>query len=486
MAAPNPDRWLDGNIPLVIPRTRREARQAFTSTRKEDRALLGAGDFAKLKKSCEEGLVDKFDLLTHGDLDQTDSLRDLYSVTMRIEEFQSSLLRHDMAGVFLIPSDFVDDPDQVFDFVPALGSHPVDLFTNHAEIELDTVKSAGCFLIQAGREFHVQNLLWSGTKLLNSCTELLRSKMIEKTIGSPVECLTGPYYFKIMMDLITASSPKSMRTLLNRLQTMALKDFDGENVIRAASTIKGAIEILKNNEAVPRDILDMVFNIMKRCSTPDFVTVIGTIATNHEQRVKTTDIEHFLADAENKYMDMLNTGDWNAGTSKDNQSSVFLSQIECWNCGKKGHMSKDCRSKNRNQNNQARGRGRGRGRGGRGNRTSNNNNNNSRSQDFRKADSRFQPPKVNEPKVRKIGNLLESWCGTCKYWTNHSTDKHKELAALSDSNDNNDYEHTSEVSSVRTGRSTSRSSRTSTTISSKRSSKGDNNNAFAGMISHFG
>ena len=69
MAAPNPDRWLDGNIPLVIPRTRREARQAFTSTRKEDRALLGAGDFAKLKKSCEEGLVDKFDLLTHGDLD---------------------------------------------------------------------------------------------------------------------------------------------------------------------------------------------------------------------------------------------------------------------------------------------------------------------------------------------------------------------------------------------------------------------------------
>ena len=53
-----------------------------------------------------------------------------------------------------------------------------------------------------------------------------------------------------------------MRTLLNRLQSMALKDFDGENVIRASSTIKGAIEILKNNEAVPKDILDMVFNFM--------------------------------------------------------------------------------------------------------------------------------------------------------------------------------------------------------------------------------
>ena len=159
MTAPNLDRWLDGNIPLVIPQTRREARQAFTSTRKEDRAILGAGDFAKFKKSCEEGLVDKFDLLTHVDLEHTDSLQDLYSVTMRIEEFQSSLLRHNMAGAFLIPSRFVDDPDQVFDYVPALRSHPVDLFRNHAEIDLDVVKMAGCFLIPAGREFHVQNLL---------------------------------------------------------------------------------------------------------------------------------------------------------------------------------------------------------------------------------------------------------------------------------------------------------------------------------------
>ena len=113
-----------------------------------------------------------------------------------------------MVGVFLISSGFVNDPDQVFDYVSALGSHPLDLFTNHRETKLNTVKMAGCFQIQAGREFHVQNLLWSGTKLLNSCTELLRSKMIEKTIGSPVECLTGPCYFKIMMDQITASSPK--------------------------------------------------------------------------------------------------------------------------------------------------------------------------------------------------------------------------------------------------------------------------------------
>ena len=210
---------------------------------------------------------------------------------------------------------------------------------------------------------------------------------------------------------------------------------------------------------------------------------MGSIATNHEQRVKTTDIEHFLADAENKYIDMINTGDWNAGTSKENQSSVLLSQIECWNCKKKGHISRDCRSKTKNQSNQ--GRGRGRGRGGRGSRNSNNNNN-THSQDAKKPDSRFRPPKVNEPKVRKIGNLLESWCGTCKCWTNHSTDKHKKLVDLSHSNDGNNDDQKSEVSSVRSGRSTSRGSRTSTISSSRRSNTGNNNNAFAGIFSHFG
>ena len=46
-------------------------------------------------------------------------------------------------------------------------------------------------------------------------------------------------------------------------------------------------------------------------------------------------------------------------------------------------------------------------------------------------DKRSQPPKKYELRACKLGNVIEYWCGICCCWTNHPTDKHNNLAALS-------------------------------------------------------
>jgi hypothetical protein len=37
-------------------------------------------------------------------------------------------------------------------------------------------------------------------------------------------------------------------------------------------------------------------------------------------------------------------GSWNRGNYRKGKSKSRLGKIECWNCGKKGHLKKDCRA----------------------------------------------------------------------------------------------------------------------------------------------
>jgi hypothetical protein len=37
-------------------------------------------------------------------------------------------------------------------------------------------------------------------------------------------------------------------------------------------------------------------------------------------------------------------GSWNRGNSRKGRSKSRLGKIECWNCGKKGHLKKDCKA----------------------------------------------------------------------------------------------------------------------------------------------
>jgi hypothetical protein len=94
--------------------------------------------------------------------------------------------------------------------LPTSGA--INLFTVSHKVDLEVVKKASSYMMHYGEEWLLQNLLWSSTKLLNSCNDKLQQKIEEKTMSWTVQYTTRPVYFKVMLENILATSPESMRT----------------------------------------------------------------------------------------------------------------------------------------------------------------------------------------------------------------------------------------------------------------------------------
>ena len=82
--------------------------------------------------------------------------------------------------------------------------------------------------------------------------------------------------------------------------------------------------------------------------------------TNHEQKVKVVNLNYYLTKAENKYKSIE---DWPGGHSSEQEPNFTASEVECWNCGERGHYSNECPKPCQEQSGRGRGRGRRRGRG---------------------------------------------------------------------------------------------------------------------------
>jgi hypothetical protein len=248
----DPARWLGGKAPLEEARLASEAAGFLAGIKKEHRSALSSSDYLKLKVKAEEGMETKFSLFQPVDSEDIDNegsklLNQTYSVTMRIEEFRRELKRFDLEDVFTIASSYAPNANFDGDEFPEAGARPIDLFHSYNDVNLETIKKASTFFMERGQSYHVENLLWSGTKLLNSCDEKLKQKLEEKTIRYPVAHRTGPVYFAIMIALVLASSSQSLRVLTKKVENFSLLEVTGENVQTATSFLRGAAEHLSNN-----------------------------------------------------------------------------------------------------------------------------------------------------------------------------------------------------------------------------------------------
>ena len=118
---------------------------------------------------------------------------------------------------------------------------------------------------------------------------------------------------------------------------MKLSDFRGENVTDAVSMIKGAVSLLENNGSALSDITDIAFKIMRSSATSEFSTHVTTMKTNHETGVLRVTLPDFLLNVQEKYNELSLEGEWETGTSNEEQGSIFGSLNTCYNCGQEGH-----------------------------------------------------------------------------------------------------------------------------------------------------
>jgi hypothetical protein len=98
-------------------------------------------------------------------------------------------------------------------------------------VDLETVKNFSQFLALRGPRFMSQNLIWSGTKFLNLCSNDLQGKIEEASQGYETIYKTGPVYYKLAMSMIMMVTPESIQVINHTLQQLKVLEFDSENVV---------------------------------------------------------------------------------------------------------------------------------------------------------------------------------------------------------------------------------------------------------------
>jgi hypothetical protein len=420
--------WLGGEVPLSTPRSASDINSVGLGISKKDRATIKISDkktYFKVRDNAVEGLTSKFTQLQSIDEKSTlDHLKKVYSVVNRFADLQQQLEQNDMEDVFTIPNNFTKDTN-TGDYVPSPTASAVNLFTDANLIDLPTVRKATAYFNRYGADYHGENLLWSGEKILNSCDQALRDKLVESTRDWHRAEVGGPTYLKLLLNLVLSTSQKSLRTLTDKLGRLQITDFPGENVTQAVSFLRSAILILRDNSSTPADLLNLVLRIFKKSTCDPFRTYVSSIDTLVELNLKEYEMDDILTMLDGKYIDLLGRGEWTSTSPTEGQASGFTAGLEnvlriiCFNCGAVGHGVNNCPHpkddqmiKLRREIMESYG-------GSKGQHGSSNN---------RKygGDPTLRPPGKGEKHEKVFDGVTKYWCGKpgCRCWTDHTSTEH--------------------------------------------------------------
>lgn len=373
-----------------------------TVYKKKDRSSLTPDKFNDFwAKAIRFQQTEKFapiplTISTSEDLDKT------YNLQMGVQEFETTCHHYDMNDIFTIIK------------WDSQNGRPIkvgDLFRDYTNLTIEQVSESNEFynthLDHSAMPWIPENMNMTQNYLLNNTeTELYRKCLEVFNTYSPAQ-QGGPLMFKILMDHLEASSVVAAQVLSQAIQNIDIKNYDGEDVSKVVSQVRGVLlrlramerkdasgNVIPGQQIVPPNISQILMNTFKSTSDEEFNRTFQLLSTSagverHRKGWAAYGTpEEILNMAEFQYRERLASKDGWHGQS--NTTSVFKtermksSDQTCFNCGQKGHGVSDCtKPKNEEKIKENRGRyfelrtksqttetgsgrsGRGRGRGGR-------------------------------------------------------------------------------------------------------------------------
>jgi hypothetical protein len=315
-------------------------------TSRASRLKLTGRDLDKVRIQATEALPSKFEhyLPTKG----MSGLEEAYDLQLRTFQFAERLKAYDMAPTFTILRSF-----KANGFVEGDGD-PVDLLTSTAKVSVEEVRKSNLFYRRWGKDDSwLQDLDWTDSLLENSSEDSLRNQLMERLSDVPDSERGGPLTYIIMMQIVTSIRPESIETLIQSFRGLSLQheSFAGENVDRINQLIRGSLSRLTMVDAVPHDIYRVVCGIYQTSTTPEFNNKFQLLANLHElgQPTYITDYKSLINRAEEEYRVCNSNGTWCAASKmRTPKKAAFMAgeggDIKCFNCGKKGHIARECNS----------------------------------------------------------------------------------------------------------------------------------------------
>jgi hypothetical protein len=293
----------------------------------------------------------KYDILNLKIADP-DKLEETYDLEMAISRTKAHHIKYDMNDVFTIVKPNADPTK--FEFV--------NLYDNYALLtEREVADSNEWYATMTEGDdnaWFLQNLKLTHEHLSNNVEDSLVTKINETYYTYPVEKRGGPLFFKLMMDLLQNNSQEAAAYLVNVVINLKITDFDGENVDKVISLIRGAINRLENlrtksgKTAIPDDFTDSIIKVFKTSSVPAFnalfehFSIAVQLSSFGGSTTTSVAVKDILRFAELQYRKLSSTNEWTGVKTKANQSVFHApvnkkAEVTCFNCGGK-HSLKEC------------------------------------------------------------------------------------------------------------------------------------------------
>ena len=117
---------------------------------------------------------------------------------------------------------------------------------------------------------------------MNTCEDPLRDKIREGLVGVSV-LEPPPHVLKLILNVVMDVEDASLHLLVQSLQTLRVKDIEGENVATFISYLKRALLLLENCVDLPTDTHERLNDIVNSASNDDFTGYMRFIYYNKKR-----------------------------------------------------------------------------------------------------------------------------------------------------------------------------------------------------------
>lgn len=186
----------------------------------------------KMRENCQKGINQKFTVIRSVSVDSNlESLKGTHHVRTLLLDLKHSIEENDMHDVFVIPNSFDENGKPT-------STDSTNILEGIGSLKISTVETAmKMYIRRSPKQYHIENAKWSGDKILNSCDEELQIKLKESVESTDEDLKSGQIYLFWLNKMIISTSEKVFRTLTDKLNTLRLKQIEGEDVQKAGGYI---------------------------------------------------------------------------------------------------------------------------------------------------------------------------------------------------------------------------------------------------------
>ena len=250
---------------------------------------------------------------------------------------------------------------------PRFSGDKVDLFTQHDELDLDTVLDWQHWFLLWASDTDIQSGQWLSQLVLNSLKPDLRDEVSREVSDLPLEHQGSASTLWIALDKVSVSSYETTETLKSFITTFKLSAYPHENVRIACTQFKAILKALLAVNDIPTQAATMILAGFSTSSDKAFNTICENLSL-HERIISPRSRRRTISTSTNLYKHLVEdilpilegyhrdhelAGTWaglgNRGSNQPVSPAAFVTAPAlsdgdpfCFNCGG-NHQKKDCK-----------------------------------------------------------------------------------------------------------------------------------------------